>query len=196
MAVDLDGTFVHGNTLKMYLKAGCQYLARTGRIWQLAKVAWWVAARRIKLIPHITMKLNAAAIIGWNEDVESRFRALVLPEINPAVQKLTATFKESGGKCVIASAAFGFYIPSICDLPFVATAIDYTEKECRGQEKCRRLNEWLTARGYKLHSVVTDHHDDIPLLKMPCEKRYLVQPSAETVKKVKATGIKDITYIR
>lgn len=196
MAVDLDGTYVRGNTLKMYIKAGCGYLARTRRFWQLLKVLGWVSARRMKLVSHVVMKRNAAKSIGWNADMDSRFRLMVMANINPAVQCLMRDFEDAGGKCVIASAAFGFYIPSISTLPFVATDLADTDKECRGVEKCRRLSEWLSVNGCVLHSVVTDHKDDIPLLKMPCVSRYLVNPSAATIRAVEDAGIKGVVILQ
>lgn len=196
MAVDLDGTYIRGNTLRMYIKAGSGYLAKTGRFWRLLKVLGWVFARRLKLISHVEMKVNAAKNIGWNEDVQSIFRLMVLSNINPTVQSLMREFEAAGGKCVIASAAFGFYIPAISALPFVATDLTDKIKECRGEEKCHRLSRWLNDNGYTLHSVVTDHKDDIPLLRMSCVCRYLVSPSADTIRAVDDAGIKDVAILR
>lgn len=198
MAVDLDGTYIRGNTLKMYIKAGCLNLARNWHFMRLLKVVLWVGARRIRLTSHLQMKLKAAAEIGWNGDIEKDFINLARPDINPAVARLISDFVEAGGKCLIASAAFGFYIPSICTLPFVATgtSIDDIGEECRGDEKCRRINKWLNENGYTLHSVVTDHSDDIPLLKLPCSCRYLVNPSESTLRAVNDSGVKDVVIIR
>lgn len=195
MAVDLDGTYIRGNTLKMYIKAGCGYLAHSGRFWRLLNVLGWVVARRMRLIPHVKMKRKAAKAIGWNENIDSRFSSMVPANINPAVQNLMRDFENAGGRCVMASAAFGFYIPAISSLPFVATGL--TDKiECRGDEKCRRLSKWLNDNDCVLHSVVTDHKDDIPLLKMPCVCRYLVNPSADTIRAVEDAGVKDVVIMK
>lgn len=198
MAVDLDGTYIKGNTLKMYIKAGCIHLVRSRHLRRLFKVGLWVTARRVKLISHLQMKLKVASEIGWNSEIEKIFTDLAVPNINPAVDSLIRDFGNAGGRCVIASAAFGFYIPSVTSLPFVATGTSIKDigDECRGEEKCRRLNEWLEETGGMLHSVVTDHHDDIPLLKLPCAQRYLVNPSDATLRAINNNDVKDFVIIR
>ncbi|MDE5555267.1 MAG: hypothetical protein K2J10_08820, partial [Muribaculaceae bacterium] len=68
---------------------------------------------------------------------------------------------------------------------FVATQFQPNEPltECMGEEKLRRVKQWLADNDCRLDCVVTDHKDDAPLLHFNSEgHNILVNPSASTLR--------------
>lgn len=181
VVVDLDGTLFPGNTLREYTLYALRHSPNR------LEIAFWVALRRAKLVSHRRMKwhiLKASADLDCREFVESVYKNLSQP-----VQKLLATFR--GAEVVIATAA-----PERYSLPLakklgcrcIATpdAERYSEYvENRGEVKLRRVLDL----NLPIRAVVTDHHDDLPLLKLEGVERYLVSPSPETRKRVGEMGI-------
>lgn len=183
--VDLDGTYVRVNTLKAYISIGIGHLLRRGRLFSAIAVAAIVVARRLRLIRHTTMKFKALNIIGSDPSLLNAFGAKMRRYVNDDVRRLLEWRQKSGDRILLASAATAFYIPVIWDGDFVATDFDgnYSHIECRGIEKLRRVSEWLEANNLKLNYVITDHHDDAPLLQANNEgTNVLVNPSAKTLR--------------
>ena len=56
--------------------------------------------------------------------------------------------------------------------------------ECKGEEKLRRVSDFCVAHNLQLASVVTDHYDDLPLIKA-ADNVYLASPSKETLRKIR-----------
>ena len=70
--------------------------------------------------------------------------------------------------------------------------------ECRGERKKSRVEEYLDTEKLTLEAVITDHSDDIPLIKA-CLNRggkvTLVSPDKKTTDKLKQQGIYSYTTI-
>ncbi len=183
--IDLDGTYSRQNTLKTYIRLGVRYLLSKWRLTSAVTVTTLVAIRGLKLISHTTMKFNALRIIGKDPELMEKFGAEIKSALNSDVKQFIERRKDAGDRILLATAAADFYIPAIWDGDFVATTFDNNELrlECRGEEKRRRVDQWLESNGLKLNYVLTDHHDDAPLLKVNrTGQNRLVNPSPETLR--------------
>lgn len=183
--VDLDGTYSRLNTLRAYISLGVRHLLSRGRIVSVSAVAALVAMRRLRLISHRTMKFNALKLIGKDQELLESFGQQINKSLNSDVTRFLAQRRAAGDRILLASAAADFYIPAVWDGEFVATASDGNPArlECRGDEKLRRVNQWLESNGLRLNYVLTDHHDDAPLLKANSTgENILVNPSEKTLR--------------
>lgn len=183
--VDLDGTYCTQNTLKAYISLGVRHLLSKGKIISAAEVSVLVIMRRLKIISHTTMKFNALRLIGRNTELLKSFGVGIKKSVNNDVRRFLDRRRAAGDRILLASAAADFYIPAIWDGEYVATAMDDNagRLECRGEEKLRRVCLWLEANGLKLNYVLTDHHDDAPLMHAnKTGENILVKPSDKTLR--------------
>lgn len=172
IAVDFDGSLLRGNSLRLYLRAGIEDLLRRGALGKLARIAWIVGLRRLRLVSHARMKFSLSDLIGCGAPVMKRYRARAIGRLNPKVLDL---IESSGADPVVVSAAFGFCIEGVVPFPVLASPPE--GPELRGEAKAERLRLYLEEQEARLEAVVTDSADDLPLLLMPCTRRYLVAPS-------------------
>ena len=164
--IDLDGTYVRCSTLKAYMLHGLRYLVSKGRLIKASRVATLLSLYALGRISHVEMKFKCLALIPRDEKMLRSFGAKMRAKINPAVSKLIEKRLADGHKVLLATASPDFYIPYIGAGEFVATAADNNPNwtECRGENKLATVNKWLSANGCRLDTVITDHHDDAPLM--------------------------------
>ena len=178
--VDLDGTLVQGNTLHLYLRAALRCLW-----WRRPLVALWVAAlmasRAVRLIPHSTMKYGVARAVGAHPAVIARLKRMV--QFNPDVERLINERRKQGDEVVLATAAFGFYAKELWEGELIASELSGDpETECRGERKAAAVSAYLDKRHATLACVITDHYDDLPLLRLHASgPNYLILPSQSTI---------------
>lgn len=193
---DLDGTLYDGPSLRHFFLFGVGCLVRKRRLVEAAKILTRFAAWKFAgIISHADMKyanclvlekyLTPADIERFVDNMESR--------INPKVHTLLDFCRAEGYLTVLATASPAFYcepFSSRCgfDLcsstPTTPARADYIEN--RGNEKLRTI---LELPG-ELSIVVTDHSDDLPLLKANTTgTNYLVDPSAKTLRQVHEAGV-------
>lgn len=131
------------------------------------------------------MKFNALRLIGRDTELLKSFGAGIKKSVNNDVRRFLDRRRAAGDRILLASAAADFYISAIWDGEYVATAMDDNagRLECRGGEKLRRVCLWLEANGLKLNYVLTDHHDDAPLMQAnKTGENILVKPSDKTLR--------------
>ncbi len=164
--IDLDGTYVRCSTLKAYMLHGLRYLVSKGRLIKASRVAMLLSLYALGRISHVEMKFKCLALIPRDEKMLRSFGANMRAKINPAVVKLVTKNIADGHKILLATASPDFYIPYIWDGEFVATATDNNPDctECRGENKLAAVNKWLSKNDCRLDTVITDHHDDAPLI--------------------------------
>lgn len=177
--VDLDGTLVQGNTLHLYLRAALRCLWWRRPLVAL-RVAALMAARAVRLIPHSTMKYGAARAVGAHPAVIARLKQTA--HLNPQVLKLIEERKAMGDTVLLATAAFTFYARELWDGDLVGSDLAAgPEDECRGEHKAAAVTDYLRQHRATLSCVITDHHDDLPLLRLnPAGPNYLINPSKKT----------------
>lgn len=164
--VDLDGTYIAGNTLRMYIKFGLTRCLRSGHLFNAVRVVSYLLARRLRLISHIAMKARVFTVLGGERSFMHEFVAHARLCVNGDVVALIENERKLGHRVLLATAAPDFYVKELWGGDFVATGdcCNAEQIECRGDEKLRRVREWLDKNGCHLHMVVTDHRDDAPLV--------------------------------
>ncbi len=179
MAVDLDGTYINCNSLRVYLRCGLQHSLCRLRLLRLLRAVLLLSLRALKLISHTTMKWGCISALGRDEELVRKVGVVLRCHIDQRVKALVDDWQAEGKIAILATAAPDFYIPEIWQHDFIATDIDGSPaNECRGEEKLRRVQDYATERNYRLEAVVTDHKDDMPLIKYNAEgKNILVNPT-------------------
>lgn len=190
---DLDGTILRVNSLKKFL------------IWEIKKLLLFhnykavgiilasVALRQLRMISHERMKWLMMSHCHNLENVMTQFCDTLMNEINWEVVKLMEKERMDGYKIAIVTSA-----PEEYALPFsqklradicLATKragnsfSDYRQN--KGVAKVERVKPLCS----DIRCVVTDHYDDIPLMRICQGKNYLVNPSKHTICRLKKNGI-------
>ena len=158
---DLDGTLVNTNTFNHFTLFLMRHPSMT------LPVIWITLRRKLRLISHSRAKQDLLHLSARKLD-------LVNGE------------KKEGKLVLLATAAPQVYADTICELTgmdgCVATPTDGEEN--RNEEKVRRVKEWLLANDSTLGAVITDHWDDLPLMRFAASVKcpiWLVKPSDDTL---------------
>lgn len=202
MVVDLDGTLVSVNTFTLFTKWLAQHLYHDYGFIPLLGLCRDVLLRKCRLIPHSEVKRRILRIAA-NNCKESDFRKFaesLKSCLRPEVMTLIKDFMQEGGVVVLATAA-----PAVYALPFAGIlGIPYCEatqysgssapstsdfEECRGDVKRMRVERLARGRNLRIECVLTDHHEDLPLLSLPNIERILVTPSSHTESVVRGEGL-------
>lgn len=197
VAVDLDGTYISGNSLVEYFKAGLWMLIRTRQVRRAAVFCGLALARCLRLVSHRRMKFVCLRQIGVpDEAMKTMVVRNIRRSIRPEVETYLAEARSGGAAVLLATASPAIYIPWFWPDPFVATSWPDNpgENECRGQAKLAAVREYMSrycAAGATL-TVLTDHSDDLPLM-LDADKVILVKPSSSTTM---AVGMAGINYTR
>lgn len=174
LIVDLDGTLCRDNTFSLWTAYSSRRLIRRGRLASVARMAAWVAARKLRLISHRRMKHALMQLTATdNPTVIERFAELVAARFNSNVTDIVSDHLRRADMVVLATAAPSLYAPEVArkagiglcvSTPMTRRCADYTE--CRGEEKLRAVTA-LTGNWDKYDevTVVTDHADDTPLMR-------------------------------
>lgn len=182
--IDLDGTYVRCSTLKTYMLHGLRYLMSKGRLIKAARVATLLSLYALGRISHVEMKFRCLALIPRDEKMLRHFGRKIRAKVNPDVIRLITKRSAEGHKFLLATASPDFYIPYIWDGDFVATAADNNPgcTECRGENKLAAVDKWLEQNGCRLDTIITDHHDDAPLIAANADgTNILVEPEKTTL---------------
>lgn len=182
LIVDLDGTYIHGNTLHLYLTSALRHHLCRGHLGRCLGITLYMGLRLFRMIRHTTMKFRCLHWAGQEEVLLQHFAQRTLRRINPRVQQLIEEHEAVGGRTLLATAAADFYVPYLWHGGFVATRMqdNPNRRECRGTEKLRRVHEWLRKQEGVIDAVVTDSKDDLPLLMDNADGRnYWVERSGE-----------------
>lgn len=199
LIVDLDGTLISRNSFTLFVKwLGRAFVSRR-RYKALMQLCRYVAERKMRLISHARCKQLIIDLVQRNlsETEMDAFGESLSAYLRPLVMDIITEARREGRVCVLATAAPGIYAKAFGRKVGMDCCIATSggEKECKGDEKLRRINDLLRERGLKLWGVITDHHDDLPLMRVAGIKRWLVAPSAETVKKMREKDV-DFAILR
>lgn len=159
--IDLDGTLVAGNTFHEYLRLGLRSLLRRGKLLRVGRLALLMALRAARVISHPRLKFGSLKLITPTPWLQQRFTAKINSMKSPDVERMIEQFKADGAEILLATAAPAIYVPWIWSGNFVATT---GSTELRGTAKLHAVNSYIAAHNLTLHTVVSDHDDDLPLL--------------------------------
>lgn len=167
--VDLDGTYIAGNSLHIYLRTAFVHHLRHGQFCRTARIAALLAMRAAHLISHVDMKRRALLAAGDGEALLRKFSARIEAIVRRDVQTFLKYRRACGDVILLATAAPDFYVGRVWpDSDFVATAFSggLMAEECRGEAKLDAVRRFMIRRGLnRLNYVLTDSLDDAPLMK-------------------------------
>lgn len=184
---DLDGTLVATNTFTRFTL----FLAR--RPYMTLPVMWTALRRKLRLISHSRAKQELLRLAADNltADEYRAFAAGIIKRyLRRSVLDLAKSEKEEGKLVLLATAAPQVYADVIREITGMdgCIATPTGGEENRNEEKVRRVKEWLAANDATLEAVITDHHDDLPLMKYAAAAKspiWLVRPSVDTLRRTR-----------
>ncbi len=197
LVVDLDGSLLATNTFRDYLLFTGKLLARRLNLAPLVGMVKVVAERKLRLVSHSTMKRRVLSLTvrRLSPDDLSKFVDELVTRENKVVTSFVELCRAEGWHCVLATAAPSIYADNVASHfhfeASLATPLpdDPGWKEYCGEVKLAAVKTYLALHGLKLAAVVTDHHDDIPLMRFNVGYNYLVSPSPETLEAVAGEGV-------
>lgn len=195
-AFDFDGTLTRRDTLLPYLQRG---LGWPRFLWALLRSGPWLAAFALRLMSNHRAKarLLKTALGGRSDEEIAQWTAAFVQQYLPAQWQPDTLVhlrrhQQLGHCCVIVSASPGIYLHEVgrvldmeavlcTELVTQAGALtgDMATPNCHGQEKVRRLQAWLAARGLSQAPVLHAYGDssgDVPLLNLADYAHYQGQP--------------------
>ena len=192
---DLDGTVYGGPSFRRYLFYGSRVLTRRGMYGDAFRIVWRFLLSKCGCMSHRDMKYrNCVLLEGRLSEADNRrFAMLLMSRVNDTVMELKSRFEMEGCLTVLSTASPESYCRALAEIlefdvchatPSAPEAItDYREN--RGERKLEGIRRLEAETGMKLAAVVTDHYDDIPLLRENRDgSNYLVSPSEETIRRV------------
>lgn len=191
VVVDLDGTLINGNTLHIFIISGLKVFCFSSPMRALS-LAVIVGLRSLRLVSHRCMKKNVARIIKPDKRVIKMFKNAVQRKFNHKVTSILNDAESNGYAILLATAALDTYVPWIWDKNYIATPASDNPGliECRGELKLQVVNEISLKNNLSVNTVITDHHDDLPLISAGTAHHILlVNPSATTRDIITMAGI-------
>lgn len=200
IVIDLDGTLVSVNTFHHFMLFVAKIAARKLQIFSLLRIFLAVASRALRIVHHSTMKHAVMKIAAklLSESQVHYFASKITKHTNKAVENIITDAHRRGAVVILASAAPALYASHIavitgCD-HCIATEMPnrFRINECRGPVKLARVTDFLSANNMALRAVVTDHHDDLPLIQASIglgAKTILVSPHKATINALRNAGI-------
>lgn len=184
--VDLDGTYIKGNTLKIYFQCGLRYLLSRFKISPAIKLIYTALLRQLRIISHLRMKMVILDTLYPYPEILTMLRKKALKKVNPLVSALIERNKGNGHTIVFATAAPEFYVKEIIPDENIVASLYFPLDELfeyRGIRKFNELNAWLNCNNGVVDTVITDHYDDAPLFAANKNgTNVLVNPSAKTLR--------------
>lgn len=181
--LDLDGTLVNTNTFTLFTLSLMRNLPTA------LPVAAIALKRKLRMLSHAEAKqrILAVATSRTGRRFVGRFvERLVERHLRDSVYSLAMEERQKGSLVILATAAPALYAEDIARYTgldgCIATPLGGPEN--MGAEKARRVEEWLHENGARLEAVLTDHSDDLPLMRLASAAKapiWLVRPSGNTL---------------
>ena len=186
--IDLDGTLIYKNTFKEFLKFIGIEAIKVFRLDIALGIFLFVLFRKMRFISHKSMKFHVLKISQSLTTVKKMeyFSKRLLVWINACVIEKVEYYKQNGYFICLSTAAPICYAKWIGKhLRFngvLATPMpcDKWEENIREKKKDNTL-VYLIHQNASLEILHTDHYDDVPLLSVPKERNYIVNPSLKTI---------------
>lgn len=186
--VDLDGTLVDCNSFTEFVKFMFRRYPRER--WRLLAI---VLKRKLRLISHHKAKEKIVEIAQgvMREDAVNDFVVFLLKRVRPLLRNRLQT----GERVILATAAPSLYAyPLASALGITEVCATVPEKEENNGERKLRNVERLGVIFAPDTTVITDHYDDLPLLRRNHSGiNILVNPDSSTLMHLQMAGIPFIT---
>lgn len=202
-AIDLDGTLLDTNTFVDYTRFSIKESIKSLRPDIAITIAWHVALRKLRFTPHRAMKhgILRATNQFMNKQRLSKLSLLLIAKQNTKVITEIEQLRSQGYYLCLATAAPQAYaqlVASHFNLDYcIATPRPGDNwEEYFGQVKLDNLMQHLNQNKLSLQVVITDHHDDLPLLQACQGRKIIVNPSQKTQSRLtKALGRENFEII-
>lgn len=192
VVIDLDGTLLLGNSFERYYFFLLRRAFQEGRLLCLLRLLALLLGRKLRFYSHSCFKQRVLMQKGLDEQQLQIFVDTLVKEVNPEVLELYKDYRSRDYYTCLATAAplvyariigdkFGF--DAVCATASVnGNYADGSWVENIRENKLAYVDSFLARKGVSIDVVITDHHDDLPLIKRAKESSIMVAPSAETIR--------------
>ncbi|MDE6812006.1 MAG: haloacid dehalogenase-like hydrolase [Muribaculaceae bacterium] len=196
--VDLDGTLLKANSMRLFMKRLPLMLLRAKAPAATFCALWSIFLRVLKISDHRMMKwrLTGLARQHLKDKDWADFATSLVSRINPVVNDLIKKKHREGCRIFIATAAPGEYAIPLADFlgydGVVATAYSNTPEdyhELRGERKLFGINDLINHNNLTLDTFLTDHSDDLPTAQAYPDQTLLVDPTDDSASKFLTAGV-------
>lgn len=187
--VDLDGTIFSINTFEYYVSFLLKVFMRKVRLITVFKILFWGTARKLRIISHSCLKYHILLCTNKKvpfDELSVFVNSLFNDFLNGFVVNKKDRFESDDYKSCLSTAAPEIYAGLISErLVFdysLCTGNPFVEKnwfENTGKKKAENTVSFLKKNGAFPDILITDHYDDLPLMK-EVRKVILVNPSSKT----------------
>lgn len=199
--VDFDLTLVKVNSFEMFYKEQVLYSLREMRLIRFLFFLVNIVLRKVKIISHSELKKRVLGYL-YTED-NSQFMSSFIKKLDSCIAldvlALCEDFKSKGFSVYLCTAAPSIYIlPFLKSIPFKFDDVVCTPNYTRGANWTENLNvhkkesveSLLLQKNEYLSVLITDHRDDLPLLKLQKNRNILVRPSKKTLNALEKENVK------
>ncbi len=197
--VDLDGTLLRGNSMKMFMRRLPTMLMRRGAPLAAAVSLWWIGLRAFRAVSHRKMKWNLTKVARTylKGDDWAELAGNMTEKIDPRVSAFVEESRKKGHRIYLATAAMGEYAvilgrmlnyDGVLATVFSSNEHDYVE--LKGVAKLNAVSSMLETESLSLESFISDHSDDLPMAREFPELTIIVHPAEKTESLFRAVGVR------
>lgn len=198
VVVDLDGTLLSTNSFKHYILFVCFKAFMLLQYNICFSIVINVIKRKIRLVSHQEMKRNILIISSQlysSIDISSFINKLIR-KTNTSVLRLINNYRKKGYYICLSTAAPNIYAETIAKYyqfngccATITPIFNHDWNENIGDYKLKTTLDLFNAHNIELSVVITDHQDDLPLLKKNNGTNIVVSPNKKTIKILRSEGI-------
>lgn len=197
LIIDLDGTLLNTNTFKEYIKYIFNNTLKKRKFLISVQIVVYVILRKLRIISHECMKKHILKYTSpfMSSEKLKKFTQTLYRKENLKVVELLLKYKAQNYLCILSTAAPESYAKIIANHygfdNCIATPnyIINSWKENVKENKKENTINFLKRNNASLNIFITDHHDDLPLLKIPKEINIMVNPNTQTQRILKENHI-------
>lgn len=199
IVVDLDGTLLKTNTFVHYIKYVCGKALLHGNVFVVIWMCLLVFLRKIRMISSHENLKRRILVCSKQYSKEDNMKELALKLCqyeNQNVLVIMDKYREQGYAVVLSSAApegYAKWIAKQYMFDFACAtkmSVNSDWRENVGEEKKLNTQLLLEENALTLSVLITDHYDDLPLLRIEKEANLIVNPTEETKKKIEGNHVK------
>ena len=190
VVVDLDHTLIKGNTFVLFVFYVFSRSLLRLKVFRFIIILYLLLLRKLRLVSHSGFKKRFLGVIqrGLLSVEIEEFCNRMLIKRSHVVWSLVQQFRNAGYPVCLATAAPDVYVSVIVKMldfdMYTATSSNYDESSWYESIREKKLQDVLCVlkeNGLDLDVVITDHYDDLPLLRAAGGRKILVSPGQKTI---------------
>lgn len=200
VVVDFDKTLVKVNSFELFYTELVRYSIRKNDLSLFSFLAYELLIRKARIIAHAELKRRLLVFIQGKDFslFISDFVRKLNKHVNNEVLSICKKYKNEGYRIYLSTAAPEIYVfpflsnlyfefdETICS-PIPTSNIEW--KENLNENKKQNTLSLLVSKGDELAVLITDHKDDLPLLRIKKEKNILVHPNGDSLQAIRLEQI-------